>query len=441
MKEHLLVTHNDTSLSPSIIEEYSSRLDGYVRLLRHRSERTTGAYEIPEDSLRLPMDGRVLEEVNHVAQRFWSSRLKYVVLVGIGGSNLGAKAVYDAIYGAEDAHSPRTPKLLMLDTISPSALSSVACVLLSLDHEEEFVINVVSKSGTTAESVANIAALLEAITPKFPGVKKRIVVTTDHGSKLWKLAEREGYAVLSIPSPVGGRYSVFSAVGLFPLALLGVDIKQFRIGGEAAVRECTVLGAAHNPAMRLALAIFVEAQKDARMLNFFAFEPAAESLGKWTRQLVAESLGKELNIRGEEVRSGITPIVSVGSTDLHSMAQLYFGGPRDKFTLFVRPHLARSAQALAKSEFTELAPGILGRRPEEIMHAIYSGTLAAYHQHKLPSAELVLTSGLSASGTGAYMALFMLTTMYLAQLWEVNAFDQPNVEDYKAETRKILGLK
>jgi glucose-6-phosphate isomerase len=441
MNKHLVVTNHDTSLSPSVIEEYSSRLDGYVRLLRHRTERTTGAYELPEDSLRLPMDGHVLEEVTHMAERFWTSRLKYVVLVGIGGSNLGTKAVYDAVRGVEDAYTAHTPKLLMLDTISPSTLAAVVGALAVLDDQEEFVINVISKSGTTAESITNIAALFEAITPQFPEVKKRVVVTTDHGSKLWSLAEREGYAVLSIPGPVGGRYSVFSAVGLFPLALLGVDIKAFREGGSVVVKECIKSDAAQNPAMRLALAIFAEAAENVRILNFFAFEPEAESLGKWTRQLVAESLGKEMNVRGEEVRAGVTPIVSIGSTDLHSMAQLYFGGPRDKFTLFVRPHLSKSLHPLTKSGFTDLALGVAGRRPEEIMHAIYSGTLNAYHKHKLPVTELTMPEGLSASGVGAYMALLMLTTMYSAQLWEVNAFDQPNVEDYKQATRKILGMK
>ena len=165
-----------------------------------------------------------------------------------------------------------------------------------------------------------------------------------------------------------------------------------------------------------------------------------ESLGKWARQLYAESLGKEFDRSGKEVRAGITPIVSIGSTDLHSMAQLYLGGPKDKFTVFVRIPEHSTLKVPEKGMFTELIPSIKGVTPDTVMDAIYKGTLAAYNSHKLPHAEIGLPA-VSLYGIGMFFELQMLTIMYLGELMHLNVFDQPNVEDYKKVTKQILDTR
>ena len=158
-------------------------------------------------------------------------------------------------------------------------------------------------------------------------------------------------------------------------------------------------------------------QKKISLLNEFYFAPELESLGKWYRQLVGESLGKSHDV-------GITPIVSIGSTDLHSMAQLYFGGPRDKFTNLIRVENEQGTAALAKSFF-------------KIMNAIYGGVRAAYIKNQLPFTEIIFED-ISEHTLGAYMQFKTMEIMYLGRLMDVNAFDQPAVEDYKEETRKLL---
>ena len=155
---------------------------------------------------------------------------------------------------------------------------------------------------------------------------------------------------------------------------------------------------------------------------------------------MGDSLGKELNREGEEVRIGITPITSIGSTDLHSMLQLFLGGPNDKFTVFVHS-LSNSGVSVPKDIiFKDILPIIAGKEVNEVMRAILSGVQITYQKQKLAYLDLEIKD-ISAYSLGALLQLKMIETMYLAELFNINAFDQPNVESYKLETKKILEQK
>jgi glucose-6-phosphate isomerase len=394
----------------------------------------TGAYKTHEHSLRLPLDPSIMLEVRHHAERYFSTQLRYVIVVGIGGSNLGTQAVYDALRPRDHATSG-SPKIIFADTISTSFLRDVAELLeTEISYPEEILINLISKSGGTTESIANFELIYVMLTRRFPSINSRIVVTTDHGSKLWLAAEKKGIGLLSIPKEVGGRFSVFSAVGLFPLALVGIDTKQFVEGARDVLALCTQK---ENHALRLAESIYLAHKNGASILNFFFFNPELESLGKWARQLYAESLGKEKDRGGRVIRAGITPIVSIGSTDLHSMAQLYFGGPRDKMTIFVHVSERSNLRIPEKGLFIDLAPALKNKSPDIIMKAIYDGTIAAYNTHKFPYGEVLLPA-ISPYALGMFLELHMMTVMYLGEMLHVNTFDQPNVEDYKKVTKQLL---
>jgi len=170
--------------------------------------------------------------------------------------------------------------------------------------------------------------------------------------------------------------------------------------------------------------------------NFF-FHPELESVGKWYRQLMGESVGKEQSLTGEVVHAGITPTVSLGSTDLHSVGQLYLGGPKDKLTTFVSSKQTASLSVPDERVFPNLVPMITGRSAADIMAAILQGVKIAYQKADLPFMEVVLDS-LDEESIGAYLQFKMLEMMYLGQLLSVNSFDQPNVESYKVETKQIL---
>ena len=172
--------------------------------------------------------------------------------------------------------------------------------------------------------------------------------------------------------------------------------------------------------------------------DLFLFANDLESLGKWCRQLIAESLGKEFNKKGETVNTGITPVVSIGSTDLHSMAQLYLGGPYDKFTTFLSVENSNSHINVPTLErYSKLVFGIQGTSLESVMSAIVEGTKAAFRKGGRPFMEIKLPYK-SEYSIGQFLQFKMIETIFLGYLLDVNPFDQPNVESYKEETRKIL---
>ncbi len=398
-------------------------------------------YDYPESSINLSINEALLKEVLKLKKEKITGRLEYILVIAIGGSNLGAKAVYDAIYGAFDLIDfKRFPRIIFLDTCDPEFLRRLQNFLqFEIKKPEQILINIISKSGSTTETIANAEIVIKALKKnlKQEQIDQRIVVTSDEGTKLWKWAAAKKISKLSLPKTVGGRYCVFSSVGLFPLALAGIDIKGLR-DGAANMRKKCLTSANNNPAMISAALLCLNA-KDGKTINDnFFFVPHLESVGKWYRQLMGESIGKEQDVNGKTVNTGITPTYSIGSTDLHSVGQLYLGGPLDKFTTFIWAKNPKDQMSLPK---TLLMPGIIenleGKSAQSIMSAILEGIKAAYSKKKLPYMEVILEE-ISTYALGEFLQFKMFEMMYLGKLMNVNTFDQPNVELYKIETRKIL---
>jgi len=209
--------------------------------------------------------------------------------------------------------------------------------------------------------------------------------------------------------------------------------------GATYIREaCIDTNIEKNPAAISAAIQYLHYESGKNISDLFLFANDLESLGKWCRQLMAESLGKEFNKKGEKANIGITPIVSIGSTDLHSMAQLYLGGPYDKFTTFLSVENSNSPiKVPSLKEYSKLVYGIQGTSLESIMSAIMEGTKAAFRKGKRPFVEIKLPCK-SEYSIGQFLQFKMIETIYLGYLLNVNPFNQPNVESYKEETRKIL---
>jgi glucose-6-phosphate isomerase len=435
MKQDLIVHYKHSP--EGRIPESAALLTERLKLL---ASHKTGVYQSPEHAVRLPSDPSIMLDVLHQVEQSWNTQLAYVIVVGIGGSNLGAKAVYDALLGGAFTKE-RKASLIFLDTVTASTLTAIEDLLdTKIHYPEEIIINLISKSGGTTESIANFEIIYAMLVKRFSKtngeqrVRSRIVVTTDHDSKLWKHATKEEIALLSLPKEIGGRFSGFSAVGLFPLALAGIDIKELLAGARDVTASFFTK---ENHALRFAEDVYRAEKHGASILNFFFFNPELESLGKWARQLYGESLGKQFDKTGKEVRAGITPIVSIGSVDLHSMAQLYLGGPRDKMTLFIYVPERSRMKVPQHGLFLNLVPAVSEKSPDSIMQAIYGGTIAAYHTHRLPYCEAFLPA-VSPYALGMFLQWHMLAVMYLGEMWHLNTFDQPNVEDYKKVTKQIL---
>lgn len=422
------------------LKESAQKLNDYREYLTTILNKTE--YDVPECSVNLPIDQQSMSVVKVVKKGKVSKKLKYIIVIGIGGSNLGTKAVYDALFGAFDMLEPdRYPKMIFVETNDPQYLERFGTFLeKQVNSPEEVLINVISKSGTTTETIANLEIAAKTFTEKFgrEALLDRLVITTDENSKLWNFAKSKNITCLAIPGKVGGRYSVFSPVGLFPLAAAGVDIESFCEGGATMRKNCIENDLELNPALISSTLLFLNAKAGKTINDNFFFAPQLESLGKWYRQLMGESIGKETDKAGETVHAGITPTVSLGSTDLHSVGQLYLGGPLDKFTTFVSVRNVSNPMTLPKDQFTEgLIENLQNRSAQQIMTAILEGTKMAYSKKDLPFMEIVMPE-ISAFALGEYLQFKMIEIMFLGTLMNVETFDQPNVELYKIETRKIL---
>lgn len=421
---------NTSLLLPDVINNTAKTLIPYIDTIQAVVDSKN--YEAVESSINLPSDEELLKKVKELKDKKVTSKLKYIIDIGIGGSNLGTKAIYDAFYGYYDILEPnRTshPKMIFVDTNEEAFLAKLVSFIDTLNNKEEILVNAISKSGGTTETIANTEIVMAALEKKFSGAKDRLVITTDEGSALWNEAEKQGIDVLGLPKQVGGRYSVLSAVGLFPLAALGLDIDQLRAGAVDARTKALNKDIETNDAIISATILYLHYKNGKNINDNFFFAPQLESIGKWYRQLMGESCGKD--------GKGITPTVSLGSTDLHSVGQLYLGGPKDKTFTFVSVGKETQEATVPDTLHFPLVEHLEGKRASTIMGAIREGVKYAYDKQEQPFMEIILDE-VNEYNLGEYLQFKMTEMMYLGKLMGVNTFDQPHVELYKVETKRVL---
>lgn len=438
-----LIYQNISGVEAPQLEAGQKALDEYIDFVWKLAQGDENGYDYGyyESLVNLPLDNDFKNGLIQKIHERKNKELKYVMVVGIGGSNLGTMALYRALRGRLDVFlHANDPKIIFVDTVSPPLVAQVIQFLNNeVKEPEEIIINMISKSGETTETVANFEVIYDVLKKRFGDkINERLVFTTDKESKLWNMAEGKKLDLIEIPEKIGGRYSVLSPVGLFPLGLANFNIEVFWNGAAEMVKRCTDRDVFRNPALVSAIITYVHYANGLNIYNSFYFNPELKSLGRWYSQLLAESVAKEHNLRGEKVNVGITPLISIGSTDLHSTATLFLTGPRNKFTQFVHASQREGSPQLPEELFMPgLVENIKGKSIADIMNAIYYGVKIAYLKNSLPHSEIVMYD-ISEDSLGQYLQLKMLETMYLARLLGVNAFDQPKVEDYKRETREIL---
>jgi glucose-6-phosphate isomerase len=427
--------YEHTGIAPERIVPFQEQLEPYRELLEKESK--DSGYKEYESLLQLPADEELLTAVKAIAQAIKTPTLQYIVVNGIGGSNLGTNAVYEAIAGSMHHLVDRLPKLLFLDTVSDERMTAVCSRLMRMPEPEDFAVISISKSGSTVETIANTEALMLHLKEHFHDVRHRFAVITQEGSKLWTVAGESKFHRISMPETIVGRFSVFSAVGLLPLYMANIDIDELRAGARQAIKDGVSTALEENHPMTNAILTYLHGKDGRNIHNSFVFSPKMESLGKWYRQLMGESIGKEKDLDGNVVNTGITPIVSVGSTDLHSMAQLYYGGPDDKFTNLVFSFKGDIHHIPNNLTLPGLVKDLAGKSLEDLMHAIVDGVISAYKEKKRPFVTMDM-EGISTRELGYYLQFRMIEVMYLAKLMNVNAFDQPAVELYKHGMRESM---
>ena len=423
-------------LEPAMLERFAERFRTvYEAVEAQRRAGELGFFDLPYD------DGTVRQIealANGVGQAF-----ETVVVLGIGGSALGTRAIAEALLPPfwnelDEEGRDFYPRLYVLDNIDPR---SIAALLRRLDLRRTLV-NVVSKSGATAETLAQYLVVRQALESELgDGYRRHFIFTTDPDrGPLRELAREHHVATLPIPPNVGGRYSVLSAVGLLPAALVGVPIRELLAGARAMDEACRTPALLDNPAGLFAsLQYLADTARGARIHVLMPYSDRLRRLADWFAQLWAESLGKRYARDGREVFVGPTPVAALGATDQHSQLQLYSEGPFDKtITFLVEDDLGEDLPIPdlepTRSELAYLAGHTLG----ELLRAEWQATAASLTRRGRLNATVHLPR-LDAFHLGALFFWLEAATLYAGHLYEVNPLDQPGVELGKELTYALLG--
>jgi glucose-6-phosphate isomerase len=399
----------------------------------------------------LPDDARTAAAIIEFANGL-RRKIDNVLLVGIGGSALGAYALDVALRGPHPvqtaigaskltrrAAEPR-PRLVVLDNVDPGF---IAAALGALDPKRTAVV-VVAKSGSTAETLATFMIVREWMHASL-GKKARtqiIAVTDARKGDLLAIAKQEQYPLFFVPESVGGRFSVFTPVGLVPAALIGIDIRKLLKGARDANKVCWSDNLDKNPALQSALihhALDTRARKSIEVV--FAYSSYLWGSAFWYRQLWAESLGKRVNRAGEVVNTGQTPVAALGVTDQHSQVQLYAEGPNDKMFTFWEVEKPRVDLTIPRDFKTFDSTGYLGgQKLSKLFRAERIATEAALTQAGRPNCRWTLPR-IDEQTLGAFFQILEFQTAFAGELYGIDAFDQPGVELGKKMTYALMGRK
>ncbi len=373
--------------------------------------------------------------------RVMKGKFDDLVVLGIGGSALGTTAVQAAINSWEYNLDPKArrgrPRLWVLDNVDPERLRGT----LSLLKPARTLVNVISKSGTTAETSAQflwVRAWLQRSLKKRWG--KNVVVTTDPTEGiLRRIVRDEGLASLEVPPGVGGRFSVLTPVGLFPLAMVGVDVAGL-VAGAAYMRKRTLdENPWRNPARLYGLLQYLLYQKGCRINVMMPYSDALYPMADWFRQLWAESLGKRIDSRGQTVETGPTPVKALGATDQHSQLQLYMEGPRDKSITLVRVEKFRREAAIPRAYSQHADLSYLGGHSfGELLNAEARATAVSLAKNGRPNCAFILPE-ISPYVLGQMIFLLETATAFAGGLFNVNPMDQPGVEEGKRYAYGLMG--
>lgn len=424
-------------LSPRRLADLAERFREVQRgVARERQEGRLGFFDLAHDR-------DVVERIRAYASET-QGRFDDVVVLGIGGSALGTIALREALlpprWNELDASARGgRPRLHVLDNIDPS---TIAPLLDRLDLSRT-LFDVVSKSGTTAETMAQFLIVRDRLVRTLgeDAWRSQVVFTTDpdHGV-LRRIATSEGITAFPIPPNVGGRFSVLSAVGLLPAALVGIDVDGLLEGARAMEQRCATDELTDNPAgLFAALQYLADTEAGAPIHVMMAYSDRLYAVADWFRQLWAESLGKRHDRSGAEVFRGPTPVKALGATDQHSQVQLYMEGPFDKTITFlaVERHAVDLPIPGGYPDIEALAY-LEGHTLGELLDAERVATAQALASAGRMNMTLLLPA-IDANAIGQLFMLFQIATVYAGAFYDVDPLDQPGVELGKRLTYARMG--
>ena len=419
-------------------EQFAQMAKDFPRVHAQVDTTKIGFFKLPYER---EVVGRIRKFADGIGQAFDT-----VVVLGIGGSALGTLALQHALKPPhwnelDDEARDYFPRLYVLDNVDPSTIGPF---LERLDLRRT-LFNVVSKSGATAETMAQFLIVRERLQQAFDddGYRGHLIFTTDPAKGvLRELANAENIPVLPVPPDVGGRYSVLSSVGLLPAALIGIDIDALLDGAKAMAERCRTDKLEDNPAALFGLLQHgAQQQHDANVHIMMAYSDRLYLVADWFRQLWAESLGKRKSRAGADVFRGPTPVKALGATDQHSQVQLYMEGPFDKTLTFLAtsdfgidvaiPTLYQDVPALSY---------LGGHSLGELLNAERHATAKALSTNGRMNMTIELPR-IDEHTMGELLMMLQIATVYAGVLYDVDPFDQPGVELGKDLTYGLMGRK
>jgi glucose-6-phosphate isomerase len=431
--------HFDYSKSSNFIKSYE--VENIIPMAKVAQEMLANATGAGSDFLgwvNLPTnyDEEEFDRIKKSAKKIQSDS-DYLVVVGIGGSYLGARAVIEALnnnftnFMSKEEH--KLPKIIFAgNSISSTYLSELVDFL----KDKEFSINVISKSGTTTEPAIAFRVLKELLENKYTKeiAKTRIYATTDKSRGALKtLADKEGYETFVVPDDVGGRYSVLTAVGLLPIAVSGIDIDCIMKGAKDAQDEFAKTDIMQNDAVLYAIMRNILYRKGKSIEILVNYEPQMMFFNEWFKQLYGESEGKD--------QKGIFPASVVFSTDLHSMGQFIQDGSRNIFETVINIGKPKS-DIVIKSDEQDLdgLNYIAGKTLDFVNNKAMDATMLAHIDGGVPNFVVNIES-LNGYNLGYLIYFFEYACGVSGYINSVNPFDQEGVEDYKKNMFALLGKK
>ena len=416
----------------SISEQELNSLQERVSLCHDQLEQGTGAGADYLGWLHLPsrFSASTATEIETTARSIRDSCEAFIV-VGIGGSYLGTRAGISFLNSSFSNQGQGGPEIYFA---GQNISSDYHADLFDLISGRDVCLNVISKSGTTTEPAIAFRLLKEMVEKKYgaDGARDRIVVTTDASrGALKSLADDLGYKTFVIPDDVGGRYSVLTPVGLFPMAVAGIDIQELMEGARQGEKLYSTGSLEQNDAYRYAAIRQLLYQKGKTTEILATFQPAFHYLAQWWKQLAGESEGKQLK--------GIFPASVEFTSDLHSMGQWIQEGSRNIFETFLI--LESSRRQLKIPTFQNDADGLnylAGETLDTVNEKAWLGTASAHKEGGVPNMTLKIKDRSPAS-LGQLIYFFERAVAMTGYLNGVNPFDQPGVEFYKKNMFKLLG--
>lgn len=390
----------------------------------------------------LPYQEEMVDRVQSYVEEL-RDRCDVLIVLGIGGSALGNIALHHALnpytYNLMSDRTRPGPQLFVLDNVDPDQIKSV--VELVSPKLKKTIVNVVSKSGETAETAAQFILFRDLLQAKL-GKKyvDNIVATTDaKEGTLREICKKEGYRTMDVPDGVGGRFSVMSSVGLFSAAMCGVDIDALLAGAADMDKRCKEADPLKNPAALIGAIHYLLNHKGKHNAVMMPYATSLYYLGDWFRQLWAESLGKQKSLSGKDVYAGQTPIKALGTTDQHSQVQLYREGPNDKLITFLE--VERFGQKVTiPTSMKDVKPlAYLGDSNfQTLINSEKLGTEYALLESRRPTMTVSFPE-ITPETVGQFLYLYECAVNYMGELLGINTFDQPAVQLGKDATYGLMG--